>query len=127
MAINLKFPPRRSPRGGFATNDTTIEAISDDLKILILTNYGERPIHYDYGANLRTVLFEQGSDVKQKIIDLIQAAVDKWMPFVSITRIVVTLGSEDSLLRPNEAHVDIDFSVGELEGRLTQKIPGIRS
>jgi phage baseplate assembly protein W len=58
-SINLKFPLRRSSAGAFETNVTTIAAVTDDLKILILTNFGERPMQYDFGANLRSVVFEQ--------------------------------------------------------------------
>lgn len=122
-SINLKFPLKRSPKGAFETNNTTIAAVTDDLRILLLTNYGERPIHYDFGANLRRVLFEQeGADVRQKVADSIVSAVERWMPFVSLEEITVDDSTTKSTLRPNEVRVTIKFTVAGLQGVLTQEI-----
>ena len=115
---------RYSSQGAFLANESTLRAVSDDLRILLLTNYGERPIHYDFGANLRKVLFEQGPDMKQQIEDCITSAVDKWMPFLIITNISVKDSNDDSTLRLNEVKVNIDFTVGQLEGSLSQNIRG---
>lgn len=121
-AINLKFPLKRGTAGAFETNQSTIQAVADDLRILILTNYGERPIHYDFGANLRRIIFEQGADVRQQVRDAIVAAVEKWMPFVVLLEVAVDDVTTDSTLRPNEVHVTITFAVGQLEGALEQRI-----
>jgi len=123
--INLQFPMRRSPQGSFATNESTLDAIADDLKILLLTNYGERPIHYDFGANLREVIFElQGDDLSQSIEDHIVVAIEKWMPFVNVINIDVQDKTTTPTLRSNEIHVKIEFSVGNLDSTKTleQKI-----
>lgn len=123
--INLQFPMRRSIRGAFATNETTLEAVADDLKILILTNHGERPIHGDFGANLRKVIFEgQGRDVRQQIKDQISVAVAKWMPFVNLLEIDVDDSTSNTTLKLNEVHVKITFSVGNIDATkvLTQRI-----
>jgi len=121
-SINIRFPLRKSPKGAFETNQSTIQAVADDLRILILTNYGERPIHYDFGANLRRIIFEQGPDVRQQISDAIVAAVDKWMPFVILQDVQVNDSSTSPTVRPNEVNVKITFSVGQLEGVLEQRI-----
>lgn len=121
--INLKFPLRRSSKGAFDTNQSTIDAVADDLRILILTNYGERPIHYDFGANLRRILFEQeGGDIRQQVKDSIISATEKWMPFVSIIDILVDDSTTNSTLKSNEINVKINFGVGQLQGTLQQSI-----
>ena len=62
--ISIKFPLRKSSQGAFEGNVETIDAIRDNLRILLLTNHGERPINYDFGCNLRKVLFnEPGVDI----------------------------------------------------------------
>lgn len=121
-SINIKYPLQKSNAGGFATNRTTIEAITDDLRILILSNYGERPIHYDFGANLRKIVFEQGRDLPQKINNAIRAAVNKWMPFVNILSIDVLDSSTNSTLQDNEVRIRITFAAGQLQGVLEQNI-----
>lgn len=89
---------------------------------MILSNYGERPIHYDFGANLRRLIFEQGPDLPQKIKDAITRAVNKWMPFVNIKGIDVADNSTNPTLQNNEVRITIRFEVGQLEGVLDQNI-----
>lgn len=122
MAINFKFPLRRGSKGAFATNDSTIDAVIDDLKILILSNHGERPIHGDFGANLRSIAFESGATILTKAEDLILAAVEKWMPFVTVVEIQAFNSSNDVTVRENEIRVKIRFEVGQIEGVLDQRI-----
>jgi phage baseplate assembly protein W len=122
--INIKFPLKRSNKGAFETNDTTVNAIADDLRILLLTNHGERLVHFDYGANLREAIFEQGPDLKQKLKDLIIVAVEKWMPFVNILEIIIKTSSEDTGLLQNEVNIALRFSVGQEKGQLSQTIRG---
>jgi phage baseplate assembly protein W len=120
--INIKFPLQSSPSGGLKTNQTTIEAVVDDLRMLILTNHNDRVINCDMGANLRKVIFEQGADVASKVQDAIIVAVERWMPFVDINNIEVRDSSNDPKLKINEVRVKIDFSVNQLAGVLTQVI-----
>lgn len=122
MAVNIAFPLRPGEAGAFATNESTIEAVKDDLVILLLSNHGERPIHGDYGANLRRALFEPGSNVLQKAEDLILAAIEKWLPFLTINSLVVSDSTTDSTVKPNEFRIRINFSAGQLTGVLDQRI-----
>lgn len=118
--INIKFPLEKSPEGAFTTNTSTLDAVESDLKILLLTNYGDRLIHYDFGANLRALLFESGIEgsvmagtdissslIGQRISDQINSAVEKWMPFVTIESMKIT-----STGNASEVELKIDFSIG---------------
>ena len=87
-----------------------------------MTNHGERVIHYDFGANLRPILFSQGTDLKQRISDAITSAVDKWMPFVSINSMVIETSADNPTVSPNGVHIDIDFSVSGTVLRATTGI-----
>jgi len=118
MSINVQFPLRKGKKGAFETNDTTIDAVTDDLRVLLLTNYGERPIHYDFGCNLRGIVFEQGAGIE----DLITAAIEKWMPFVSLVEVRVDDSTTDQSVRDHELMVHLRFRVGQVEGSLKQKI-----
>jgi phage baseplate assembly protein W len=123
MAVNLKFPLKRGAAGAFETNDTTIDAVADDLRILLLTNHGERPIHYDFGANIRALLFEQqGPDFSIMAEDNIVTAIDKWMPFVTVRSVTVQTSADTAQLKTNEVHIKIEFLVGQEEGLLEQRI-----
>jgi len=114
--INIKFPLTKGSQGAFDTNVDTLSAVTDDLRILILTNHGERPIHYDFGANLRKVIFEfRGSALRQAIKDSIEVAVEKWMPFVNLLDITVEESTVNPTLRDNEVLVKIKFSIGNID------------
>jgi len=123
--INIKFPLKRGSSGAFETNKTTLEAVEDDLKMLILTNHGERVIHSDFGANLRKLIFEmRGPQLQSAIEDAIVAAVEKWMPFVNILNIEVIDSTKSSVIRENEVNIKITYSVGTIDDTkiLLQKI-----
>lgn len=111
--INLKYPLAYASKGAFATNDTTVDAIADDLKMLIKTNWGERVIQYDFGANLRALLFNPSVNTKQQITDSINSAVQRWMPFVNIDDLQVSLTEDDATVDYNQASIKIHFSVGK--------------
>jgi phage baseplate assembly protein W len=119
--INLAFPLRHGERGAFATNDTTIDAINDDLKILLNTNHGERVIQYDFGANLRAILFESGPDVKQQIADNIAVAIEKWLPSLTLENLEVETNDDNLSINENSVQVNIQYNVGNtgLRGDVT--------
>lgn len=122
--LNIKFPLRKSVHGGFELNKTTVDAVRDDLKSLLITNWGERMVHYDFGANLRAVIFEQGEDVKQKIEDSINFSIQKWMPFVNVTNMQIKDHRDDPGLGDYEVNVKLSFQIGstQLEGSLETKV-----
>jgi phage baseplate assembly protein W len=123
--INIKWPLRRGRRGAFEINEDTFDAILDDLKLLILTNHGERPVHFDFGANLRPLIFEfRGADLRQVIKDSVIAAIETWMPFVNVVNLTVSDETTDTTLGPNQIHLKLEFSVGNIDITkiLTQRI-----
>mgnify|MGYP001266479605 CR=1 FL=1 len=61
------------------------DQISDNLRNLILTNHGERVGLYDFGANLRPILFDLQSDgFESEVMSRIKQAVSKYLPFVEL-------------------------------------------
>ena len=51
-SINFKFPLKSANRGFFQGNKTTIGAIREDIKILLMTVKGERVMHKNMGTNI---------------------------------------------------------------------------
>ena len=62
------------------------DQIKDNLKNLIATNHGERLGRYDYGANLRPLLFEMvdRSDFEVEAMRRIKAAVADYLSFIEL-------------------------------------------
>lgn len=73
--------------GIFAMNYNIEDQLSDNLRNLLLTNWGERVNQYYFGANLRplTTEFTSQEDFDNLAIERIRAAVGQWMPFISLT------------------------------------------
>ena len=85
--ISIKTPMRFSENFGdlLEMHTDQFAAIRDNLRNLLLTNYGERLGHYDFGANLITVVHELHSeDGDSKAMALIALAVQKYMPFINL-------------------------------------------
>jgi phage baseplate assembly protein W len=114
--INIQYPLTKGRAGPLETNEDTFDAILADLRILILTNFGERPVHFDFGANLRPLIFEfRGEELRQAINDSVIAAIDKWMPFVNVVSLTIDDETTDSTLHPNQVHLKLEFSVGNID------------
>lgn len=65
-------------------NTDLVAQLTDNLRNLIMTNWGERLGFYDFGANLRplTVDLVTLDDFDAQAVDRIKAAISKWMPYV---------------------------------------------
>ena len=70
-----------SSEGILSMNFSLSDQFSDNLKNLLLTNWGERLGLYDFGANLKPLTAEFDTEA----IERIKVAVDKWMPFVTLS------------------------------------------
>jgi len=94
VGINLKFPLRSYRRGFFEMNTTTLAAVREDIKILLLTKKGERLINPDIGTNIPILagqLFEPHNRevLEQQIGAEIRGALAAWMPYVKLKGINV--------------------------------------
>lgn len=75
-----------STEGIFVMNYSLEDQFADNLRNLLLTNWGERLGLYQYGANLKPITTELVSqdDFDSAAISRIKNAVDRWMPFVDL-------------------------------------------
>ena len=121
--INFKFPLRSENAGFFAQNDTTVAAIREDIKILLLTSKGERIIHSDLGTNISVFsgeLFEQinPTEIQMRLETEIRSTLEQWMSHIKLTNLEVILEGEeddtigiernDVLIKMNYIIVDAD-------------------
>lgn len=72
--------------GIFAMNYVLADQVHDNLRNLLMTNFGERLGLYDFGANLRPLLSEYVSqeDFDASAVERISGAVSRWMPYISL-------------------------------------------
>jgi len=131
MGINLKFPLRSYRRGFFEMNNTTIAAVRENIKTLLMTVKGERVVNPSIGTNIPTLmgqLFEQiePGEMEAQLGSEISTALAQWMPEVEMTGITVytqdnapmgtALNTNDILVRMDYVYsgspntVDLNFN-----------------
>ena len=107
--IGPKLPLIKDANDGFATTQTLKENIKQSLKMLILTNPGERIMLPEYGVGLRTFLFENDVPItRSRIVTKIQEQVLEYMPYVQIGNVIID--QDPSLKDGNILHIRIMYS-----------------
>ena len=92
ISIGLDLPLRREngPNGWFATTKTTVDAVKNNIRNLLLTNRGERVFQPLLGLDLKKFLFEQiTQDTIFQIQNDIRDTIKLWLPFVVVENIEV--------------------------------------
>lgn len=88
-AVGVALP--FSSKAVFTSTYTTQDALKSNLINFLLTNKGERFLNPTFGANLRSLLFEQMvTDVKDEIDSTIRAGIKTWFNNVTISTLTVT-------------------------------------
>ena len=111
VSVGLQMPLGRQPGSGdgyFASTKSTIDAVKEDIKMLLLTQQGERLMQPGLGMNIRRFLFEQiTEDTVIEIENDIVGVFSRWLPFVSLNDIKVDISDQDR----NKIKIDIKFNI----------------
>lgn len=83
--FGIKTPLREGSEEIYEMTYSLSQQVKDNLRNLLLTNWGERLGLYDLGANLRPLLSEFVSleDFDSSAIERIGNAIKRWMPYVT--------------------------------------------
>ena len=88
-SLAVKLPITRSSIDGFTMIKDFKTLISQNLKMLVLTDPGERVMDPEYGVGARTYLFSNfGSSVYVDIETNIRQQTAKYMPMVTIEQVM---------------------------------------
>ena len=99
LPVGIKTPIQisRDDGGLFVMHKDIDKQLSDNLRNLILTNHGERLGFYDFGANLRPLLFDLGTDeADTEAIRRIRKTTNRYMPFISLEGFQVFVDRNDN-------------------------------
>ena len=122
IPIGIKTPLRYGNTALFEMHTDLFDQIRDNLRNLVLTNWGERLAQYDFGANLLELSAERlaRDDYDQEVAARINNAVAKWMPYVSLQE-MVPLDQEDLQVKSHVSTVPLRRYL------LTYDVPSINS
>tara|TARA_Y100000034_G_scaffold117655_1_gene157353 strand:+ start:887 stop:1330 length:444 start_codon:yes stop_codon:yes gene_type:complete len=111
--IGMDYPFHKSNgvEGWFASTDTTIKAVKNNIKMLLMTEKGERFLQPNMGMNFRRFLFEQFTDdtriaIENEIVDTFSF----WLPFVEIRDIEIFMGDDDAVGK-NRLSIKVLFNI----------------
>ena len=108
VSVGIEFPFGKTTGDGyFKSTKTTIDAVKNNIRLLLQTHRGERVFQPNLGMNLRSLIFEQlNEDITIQIENNIVDVFGKWLPFVDLRGIEVV--RNDNL---NQVNINIKFSV----------------
>ena len=111
VSVGLQMPLGRQPGNGdvyFTSTKTTIDAVKEDIKMLLLTQQGERLFQPLLGMNIRRFLFEQITE--NTVIEIendIVSTFSRWLPFVQLNDINIDISEQDQ----NRIKIDVKFNI----------------
>jgi phage baseplate assembly protein W len=109
VPVGILLPCTRGNDGYFKQTYSDIVRAHSNLKMLLLTSKGERPMMPTYGSDLRFLLFNPGEDEYDELFeDAIIEATERWMPEVSIQDVQIDRELSE---QPNSAVFTIFFSI----------------
>lgn len=107
----------------FEMHDNPISQLSDNLRNLLLTNNGERLGRYNFGANLKALVYEYSNIkdfefiVEQQIID----AVEKFIPQIKIVNVIT------QVIETNEKNNLNEIGLAKVTLRVVYNVPALNS
>lgn len=86
LPLGIKTPLALGDDDLLRMNYDLASQLTDNLRNLVLTNWGERLGFYDFGANLRPLMTDIVSldDFDAEAIARIRSAVSRWMPYIDL-------------------------------------------
>jgi len=114
LPIGIKTPLRLDAENLLAMNYTAEEQIQDNVKNLLLTNWGERVGFYYFGANLQELTSEISTteEFDEQAITRIRDAVSTWMPFIVLNDFISDIDENNRNL--GLVRITITYSVPQL-------------
>ena len=116
-SINFKWPLNAHLRGFFDGNTTTIGAVRENIKVLLLTNRGERVMHGNMGtgilASSQSILFEPNlrDEAFEGIRLEIETAIKNYLPYITILNIKMITQDEEPRLGNNKIKLNMSYTI----------------
>ncbi len=101
--------------GAYALNKTFIDLVRQNLKMVLLTNPGERIMDKEFGVGLNYALFQQNVETEHiEIKDRIEEQVGKYLPYIAVDDIGIRSIEEDNGIHITLAYRIIPLNAADL-------------
>jgi len=113
IGIDMPFRKSDGPEGLFASTQFTIDAIKNNVKILLNNEKDERFFQPNLGIDLKRFLFEPNTrDTQIAIENEIVDTFSTWLPFVTIKDIQISSNETDAVGK-NKLSIYIEFNLNK--------------
>ena len=114
--LSPKLPLSLDNADGYTLIKTHKEMIKQNLKMLLLTNPGERMMEPEFGVGIYTYVFEQNTVLTQGEIQArISEQLSLYMPYVEIVDLVFNNTETNPELDENYLKIRLEYFVKPLE------------
>ena len=108
--VGILLPMSNSGFGYFAPTKTTREAAFTNLKNLIMTMKGERPMQPEFGCDIHLCIFDPiGEDLNIRVDEAIRDAIAEWLPYIVVEDVVVNTTNADK--DNNRIKITLKYSI----------------
>jgi len=117
----IAFPPRVAADGsiGFSAG---AENIRESIRIILMTDPGERVMLADFGGGLRRFLFEPNTVATHRAVEeAITRSIARWEPRVTVGSVEVAPAPDDG--RAAIATIDYTLVATRAQGQLRLRVP----
>lgn len=117
VPIGIMTPLRPGTDSIFAMHTSLPDQVHNNLRDLLVTNWGERLMLYDFGANLRPLTTElvAQDDFDAEAVKRISTAVARWMPYVSLEDFVSEIDRSENNTNVGVIRITITYTVPALQ------------
>lgn len=111
--ISIKSPLSTSERfGAFDMYEDVVSAVTAHIKNILLTNKGERLGNYNFGADVRRIIFESNvGDVEDTLARSIQENISTYIPAVELLNMAIFTRDQINDIRANEILLRVTFKI----------------
>ena len=114
-SIGIKLPIKYNTGDGFTMLVTVREMVKQNLKMLILTNPGERVMESQFGVGIKQFLFQnQTENIAGLIETKTREQVSTYLPIVDIQQIQFKISPEANSLRMILTYQIPDIGINDL-------------
>ena len=107
VGISLPFSNKTRGDGYFDSSKTTLDAVKNNIKMLLNTDKGERVFQPNLGISVKEFLFQpMDEDIRIQIENSIVEALELWMPFVESLDIQMVESG-------NQLNVQLKFNISK--------------
>jgi Bacteriophage baseplate protein W len=116
----ISFPPRVGADGRIVWSEGPVN-IRESIRVVLLTEPGERLQLTDFGGRLRSAMFEPNTVATRRLLqEEIERAIRLWEP--RITLLAVTVDEDDDDSRAALATISYQLVANQVDERVTLRV-----